>query len=219
VTDVTDAPPAEPPDGTDPDDHDGEGADAPRRSRMALVVSLVVAVVVAAFVGVLATREPATDRLAESDLIGKVAPAVEGQTLDGERFDLDNHLGRWVVVNFFATWCRECVVEHPELTSLYRDHAEEGDIALVSVVYDNDPDVAAEFFEERGGGWPVVLDDSGIAGHYGVTKVPETYLVAPSGRVVQKLIGGVTQAGLERIIGDYEAAAASASAPASEEAP
>lgn len=218
MTDVTDAPPAEPPDGPDPDDHDGEGADAPRRSRMALIVSLVVAVVVAAFVGVLATREPATDRQVESDLLGKVAPAIEAQTLDGERFDLDNHLGRWVVVNFFATWCRECVVEHPELTSLHEDHAERGDIALVSVVFDDDPDAAAEFFDERGGGWPVVLDDSGIAGHYGVTKVPETYLVAPSGRVVEKLIAGVTQDGLERIIGEYEAAAASAS-PSSEEAP
>jgi cytochrome c biogenesis protein CcmG/thiol:disulfide interchange protein DsbE len=180
---------------------------------MALVVSLVVGVVVAGFIGVLATREPATDRQVDSALIGKVAPAIEGQTLDGGTFDLDNHLGRWVVVNFFATWCLECRNEHPELDSFARDHAETGDAAVVSVVFDDDPDDAAEFFEENGGDWPVVLDDSGLATYYGVAKVPETYLVAPSGRVVEKLIGGVTQGGLEGIIAEYEAAAAAEPAP------
>lgn len=214
MTDVidTDAPDA-PDDGGGNGEGDGDTVDAPRRSRMALVVSLVVGVVVAGFIGVLATREPATDRQVDSPLIGKVAPAIEGQTLDGETFDLDNHLGRWVVVNFFATWCRECVIEHPQLQGLARDHAETGDIAVVSVVFDDDPDKAAEFFEENGGGWPVVLDDSGLATYYGVAKVPETYLVAPSGRVVEKLIGGVTQDGLERIIADFEAAAAAEPAP------
>lgn len=194
-------------------DDDGDTVEAPRRSRMALVVSLVVGLVVAGFIGVLATRDPATDRQVESRLIGLTAPAIEGRTIDGERFDLDNHLGRWVVVNFFATWCTECVVEHPELERLARDHAGTGDLAVVSVVFDDDPDDAVEFFERNGGDWPVVLDDSGLAGHYGVAKVPETYLVAPSGRVVEKLIGGVTQAGLERIIADYEAAAVAAPEP------
>ena len=209
MTDVIDAEgPAPPPD--DGDSGDGDTVEAPHRSRMALVVSLVVGVVIAGFIGVLATRDPATDRQVESPLIGKVAPAIEGETLDGETFDLDNHLGRWVVVNFFATWCTECVVEHPELERLSRDHAETGDLAVVSVVFDDDPDDAAQFFEENGGDWPVVLDDSGLAGFYGVAKVPETYLVAPSGRVVEKLIGGVTQAGLERLVARYEAAAAEA---------
>jgi len=172
----------------------------------------VVAVLVAAFVMVLATREPATDRQAESDLIGKVAPELTGQTLDGGSFDIDNHLGRWVVVNFFATWCRPCVVEHPELDSFQRQHAELGDAVVVSVLYDDDADKAKEFFEKRGGDWPVVLDDSGIAAYYGVTAVPETYLVAPSGRVVTKLTGGVTQGGMEDIIAEFEAAAAAAEA-------
>ena len=210
MTDVIDAPAGGEGDGT-PDD--GDTVEAPRRSRLALGVSLVVAVVVAAFIGVLATREPATDRQVESDRIGKVAPAIEGQTLDGGSFDLDNHLGRWVVVNFFATWCTECVREHPQLDSFNRDHTEAGDAAVVSVLFDDDVDDAAQFFEDNGGDWPVVLDDAGLAARYGVTKVPETYLVAPSGRVVEKLIGGVTQEGLERIIAGYEAAAVAEQAP------
>lgn len=178
-------------------------ADAPRRSRMALGVSLVVAVIVAGFVGVLATREPSTDREVESALLGKAAPTLAGQTLDGETFNIDHQQGRWVVVNFFATWCRECVVEHPQLDAFQQEHEEADDALVVSVVYDDDPDDALDFFEERGGDWPVVLDDSGIAASYGVTAVPETYLVDPDGYVVRKFIGGVTRDGLNGSIAEY----------------
>ncbi|HEY8546438.1 MAG TPA: TlpA disulfide reductase family protein [Acidimicrobiales bacterium] len=216
MTDVLDTESPDAPDDVPPDD---DAVEAPRRSRLALVVSLVVAVVLVAFIGVLATREPATDRQVDSPLIGRAAPAIEGRTLDGGTFDLDHHLGRWVVVNFFATWCRECRIEHPELAGLARDHAETGDLAVVSVVFDEDPDKARRFFEDNGGDWPVVIDDAGLAADYGVAKVPETYLVAPSGRVVEKLIGGVTQAGLERIVADYEAAAAEAEASSTEATP
>ena len=182
---------------------DDAGVEAPRRSRMALGVSLVVAVIVAGFVGVLATREPSTDREVKSALLDKAAPPLVGQTLDGEAFNLDHKQGRWVVVNFFATWCRECVVEHPQLDAFQKQHEEADDALVVSVVYDDDPDDALEFFEERGGDWPVVLDDSGIAASYGVTAVPETYLVNPDGYVVAKFIAGVTRDGLNGWIQEY----------------
>lgn len=207
MTDVQDDAPASDDGGPDDPVDDGSAVAAPLHRRTALIVALVVAVVVAGFVGVLATREPATDREVDSALIGKVAPELEGQTLDGGTFDVDNHLGRWVVVNFFATWCQPCVVEHPELDSFQQDHAELGDAVVVSVLYDDDADDARTFFEERGGDWPVVLDDSGIAAYYGVTAVPETYLVAPSGRVAFKLVGGVTQDGIEQRMASVEALA------------
>jgi cytochrome c biogenesis protein CcmG/thiol:disulfide interchange protein DsbE len=104
------------------------------------------------------------------------------------------------VVNFFATWCRECVVEHPQLQAFDEDHTAKGDAVLVSVLYDDDPDTAIDYFKEHGGDWPVVLDDSGIATYYGVTGVPETYLISPGGRVYKRLTGGVTAAGLDRLI-------------------
>ena len=91
-------------DAGDGDEAGGDELDAPRRGRTALVVSVVVAVLAIAFVVVLATRDPATDRKADSALVGQAAPPVAGRTLDGGSFDLDDHQGRWVVVNFFATW-------------------------------------------------------------------------------------------------------------------
>lgn len=187
-----------------------DAADAPKRVRTALVVSAVLAVLIVGFVAVLATREPATDRRADSPLLGRQAPELAGETLDGGSFDVGGYEGQWVVVNFFATWCVPCRQEHPELVQFDESNQADGDPVLVSVVYDDDPDTARDYFEDNGGDWPVVLDPDGrIALDYAVAGVPETYLVDPSGMVVAKLTGGVTQGGLNDVIADWEAQAGS----------
>jgi cytochrome c biogenesis protein CcmG, thiol:disulfide interchange protein DsbE len=206
VTDLTETPdPSEETAGADVDvDTDGSG----RRPRVGLIVSGVVAVLLIGFVAILATREPATERRASSPLIGKVTPALSGELLDGGTFDIDDQRGRWVVVNFFATWCRPCVEEHPELVRFDEAHTAAGDATVVSVVYDPaDLDAVDDFFAEQGGDWPVVTDGRLAAVDYGVVKVPESYLVAPSGIVVQKYTGGVTQQMIERDIAALTAVA------------
>jgi cytochrome c biogenesis protein CcmG/thiol:disulfide interchange protein DsbE len=185
-----------------------DAVDVPRRGRTVLVISVVMALLLAGFVIVLATREPATNRKASSPIVGKVAPALSGETLDGGTFDIDDHPGRWVVVNFFATWCVPCRTEHPQLDAFDRAHRDQGDAVLVSVLYDDSSEDAAEYFAENGGDWPVVLDNGSISVGYGVSGVPETYLVAPDGRVFVKLIGGVTAEGIERWMDEWEAARA-----------
>jgi cytochrome c biogenesis protein CcmG/thiol:disulfide interchange protein DsbE len=181
--------------------------------RTALVVVGVLAVLVALLVAVLATRAPNTERITKSPLIGKLAPAIVGQTLDGATFDLSGQRGRWVVVNFFATWCIPCIEEHPELVAFDESHAAVGDASVVSVLFDDKPESAREEFAKRGGDWPVVIDDEGAVGvAYGVARVPESFLVAPDGTVVQRLVGGVTAAQLDDLLAQYEAAAARAGA-------
>ena len=204
MTDLTETP--------DPSEETADGgvdaAGNGRPPRVGLIVSGVVAVLLIGFVAILATREPATERRASSPLIGKVTPALTGETLDGGTFDIDDQRGRWVVVNFFATWCRPCVEEHPELVRFDEAHSAAGDATVVSVVYDPaDLDAVDDFFAEQGGDWPVVTDGRLAAVDYGVVKVPESYLVAPSGIVVQKYTGGVTQQMIERDITALTAAA------------
>jgi cytochrome c biogenesis protein CcmG/thiol:disulfide interchange protein DsbE len=197
-----------------PPDPGDDVAEVPPRRRTGLIVSAVVAVLAIGFVAVLATREPATDRRRDSPLIGKVVPPLAGETLAGGNFDIDDHQGRWVVVNFFATWCVPCRIEHPELDAFNQAHARAGDAVLVSVLFDDDQASAREFFDRNGGDWPVVLDGDGlIASAFGTPKVPESYLVSPNGRVAVKFTGGVTRDGLDRAIDQIEQAAADRAAP------
>lgn len=142
------------------------------------------------------------DEPEESGLIGEIAPALKGVTLDGGQFDLDRQRGRWVLVNFFATWCPPCVQEHPELVRFAE--RSRGAAQVVSVSYDaNERDALQAFFDERGGDWPVVVGDVGrIALDFGVKKLPESFLVDPQGVVVAKINGGVTAAEIEQLIAD-----------------
>lgn len=173
--------------------------------RAALIASIVLAVLVALIVAVLATRDPSTERATQSPLLGRLAPVTEGRTLDGEQVSIDDYRGRWVVVNFFASWCTPCIVEHPELAAFDAAHRAAGDAALIGVTFDNESDDAREFFAERGGDWPVIDDpDNTIGVTYGVAKVPETFVVHPNGTVVQRFVGGVTRAELDELIAAYE---------------
>lgn len=180
--------------------------------RTALVAAVVLAVLVALLVAVLATRAQSSERVTRSPLLGKLAPPIEGTTLDGDAFDLRAQRGRWVVVNFFATWCVPCIQEHPELAAFEASHAAAGDATVVSVLFDDEPDNARAELDKRGGEWPVVIDPEGaVSVSYGVARVPESFLVAPDGTVVQRLVGGVTAAGLDDLLAQYEAAAGSGS--------
>ena len=176
-----------------------------RRRRIGPWIAAAVLVVLAAFIGVLATG--GDDGAVRSELIGQPAPGIVGDTIDGDTFDLAQYRGQFVVVNFFATWCVPCIQEHPELVDFEERHREIGDASVVSVVFDSRPTQVREFFAEYGGDWPVVLDPDGrTALEYGVTGVPESYLLAPDGTVLTKITGGVTAAALDDLLEQVQVA-------------
>jgi cytochrome c biogenesis protein CcmG/thiol:disulfide interchange protein DsbE len=185
------------------DEPDVEPAPPSRRGQV-LATVVVVAAVAFGLVVVLATSEPAANRIASSPLIGQPVPEVAGTTLDGSDFALGEAPGRWVLVNFFATWCAPCRQEHDDLVSFHERHAATGDASVVSVVFNDEEADARRFFDEFGAPFPVIVgDDGGIALDFGVAKVPESYLVSPDGTIVAKIIGGVTDEGLEEILARF----------------
>jgi cytochrome c biogenesis protein CcmG, thiol:disulfide interchange protein DsbE len=187
---------------------DQDRSDERGRPPTALIASVVIAVLVALMVAVLATSDSSNEQATQSPLIGQIAPPTAGDTIDGGSFDIADQRGRWVVLNFFASWCVPCIEEHPELAAFDAAHRAEGDAVLVSTTFDDEADDARAFFDEHGGSWPVIDDpENSIGVAYGVAQVPETFVISPNGTVVQRYAGPVTRAELETLIASYEDAA------------
>ena len=177
-----------------------------RRTRKVLWIAVAVAVPVFLLVVVLATRPSASTREVRSPLLGKAAPAAESTTIDGEPVKLSDLKGQWVVVNFFATWCVPCRIEHDELVRFHEAHRAAGDGSVFGVVFSDSAQAVREFRDDEGGSWPMLTDPKGsIALNFGVSGVPESFLVDPDGIVRSRILGGVRAVDLDRLLAEARA--------------
>jgi peroxiredoxin len=172
------------------------------KRRPALVVATAVGLLLIAFVAVLATRTiTPPGAVASSPLQGKPAPSIAGvNVMNGSRVSLADERGHYVVVAFFASWCPQCVTETPQLVAfLYAERAIHA--SVIGVIYDDSVGNAQNFLRYYGAHWPAVADTKGvIAAEYGVVSPPEAFVVAPSGRIIDWIPGGVTEAELLQIV-------------------
>jgi len=151
-------------------------------------------------VAVLASR-PAATQTASSPLVGEAAPAVTGRNLSGGESSLAGFKGRFVLLNFFASWCPPCRTESPALVRFAYSHPDGQRVAVLGVVYGDTAANAVAFERQVGATWPSVVDPGErIAISYGVDDPPQSFLVAPDGKVVDRILGGVTVAGLDRLV-------------------
>ena len=172
--------------------------EAPRRRRVAPFIALAVALVLGALFWVLAASKADTadeQGVVESPLLGRPAPAVRAITADGDAFDLTRRKGSWVVVNFFNSTCVPCKAEHEQLMMFVAQQGTLGGLGaeLYAISgYPDTPETIAEFFTERGGDWPVVMDPDGTASvAFGVAQWPETFVIDPDGMVVLRWAGPI----------------------------
>jgi len=182
---------------------------APASSRrIAPFVVLGVAVVIVALLVFLATGDASRDDSVSSALIDKPAPATRGELVGGGSFDLSRRKGSWVVLNFFDPACVPCVGEHPELVAFAEQQAGIDDGAELYTVISrqisprgDDVSDIVDFFAEHGGDWPVIEDPTGgISVEYGVSQVPETWIVDPTGIVRKRFAGAITADGLSAVL-------------------
>jgi cytochrome c biogenesis protein CcmG/thiol:disulfide interchange protein DsbE len=165
------------------------------------VIALVALVVAAGLVAALATRPQATATEVISPLVGREAPAIDATTIYGAHFDLASYRGRFVVLNFFATWCPPCQTEEPNLVEFAYQHRSQTGPALVGVVFADTAANARAFFRSTGATWPAVADPSGkIALAYGVRGPPETFVIAPDGVILAHIDGPLTVKGLDQVL-------------------
>lgn len=175
---------------------------APSRRRVAPFIALAAAAVLGGLFWLLAGSDTSSTDTASSFLIGQPAPAVVTTNLDGEPFDLSRRKGSWVVFNFFNSTCVPCKAEHPDLVEFARQQGSfVGGAELYTVINDDSDDAVRTWFAERGGDWPIIKDDNGsIAVSFGVAKVPETWVIDPSGIVQARFPGVVTAESLGTLI-------------------
>jgi len=126
-------------------------------------------------------------------IVGKAAPAFRLEELSGRgAMSLGAFHGQVVVLNFWASWCADCVAEHQALESVFGRFRDQG-VAFVGVSFEDQASAAEGFARQMGMRWPLLGDPgSATAIDYGVTGVPETFVIAPDGRVVAKTIGPVS---------------------------
>ena len=141
-----------------------------------------------------AAPSPAIDT--GSPLLGKLAPEIIGTSLTGNAFHLSDYRGKFVVIDFFTSWCVACQKEQPELVKFSQQ--EFGHFQLVGVILPDTIRSVRKFLQPWVGLYPVLADPGGsIALNYGVLNPPTKFLVDPQGVVIEKILGPVTASWLE----------------------
>lgn len=172
------------------------------RRRRALVSALGIGVVAVVLISLLATRGVAPTTDSSSPLGGRTAPSITGVDLrTGRPVALSSMRGKYVVVNFFASWCTPCQTESAALEAFWFAHKATGDATVLGVVYDDSAANARAFLVHTGSNWPAVNDPAAtIAVQYGVSAPPRSFVVAPNGKVISPLYGAVTEQVLNSVL-------------------
>ena len=131
--------------------------------------------------------------------VGKPAPAFKVSTTQGIEIDSLGLRGSVIVVNFFASWCKPCQTEAPDMEDIWNEYHDQG-VAFVAIAYEDTDAKIADFVQKYGLTFPVVTAARNVGQDFGVTGVPETYVIDRDGVVVYKNLGAVDPAELRAMI-------------------
>ncbi len=120
--------------------------------------------------------------------------------MQGHEQRLQDYRGKWVLVNFWATWCPPCLEEIPDLVSLYEAH-KNTDLMVIGVAVDSTEKSVKGFVSKKHVSYPIVLGDYDLAEQIGkVDALPTSYLFDPTGKLVSYQQGILTRDSVESYI-------------------
>lgn len=120
--------------------------------------------------------------------------------MKGQVQRLSSYRGKWVLLNFWATWCPPCLREVPDLISLHDAHKDK-DLVVIGVALDSTKEAVQRFVAKHRVTYPVVIGDYKQAEQVGnIEGLPTTYLFDPSGKVAATHTGALTRSGVEEFI-------------------
>lgn len=177
-----------------------------KSKRTHIIVSVGIVVVAAVFIAILSFGLMIDQTKVPPANIDKDAKAfrvawVQGQEFlpvaGGDHFRLEDLTGKPVVLNFWASWCVSCRQEARELEKFWQAHKQ--DVQVVGIAIQDEKDAAKKFATYFGKTYMIGLDEDGKAAiDYGVSGVPETFLIDKSGVIRHKEIGPVSMPMLEK---------------------
>ncbi|MDB5345910.1 MAG: thiol-disulfide isomerase-like thioredoxin [Schlesneria sp.] len=126
----------------------------------------------------------------ESALVGKAAPEIELDMLDGSKFRLSARLDKVVILDFWASWCGPCLQVMPQIDKVVHEFADQG-VELVAINLEEKDDRIKAALERLKLEMPVALDRDGrVAEKYGATAIPQTVIIDRTGKVARLFVGG-----------------------------
>ena len=131
-------------------------------------------------------------------LASGAAHAFDVTDTQGKRHRLADYRGKWVVVNFWATWCAPCIKEIPEIAEFQKAHAPDRAVVIGIAMDVDNPEKTRQFAQKVGHAYPLVLEDAATEKQFGKVKgLPTTIIFDPAGKRAFDRAGTVTRKSLE----------------------
>ncbi|MEE9342413.1 MAG: TlpA disulfide reductase family protein [Gammaproteobacteria bacterium] len=133
---------------------------------------------------------------ASAEAIDYSLPDLEGKTVS-----LADYKGKWVIVNYWATWCPPCLEEIPDMIKFHDEHKDKDAVVLGINAEDIGLEQLVEFTDSMFISYPILRSEPLVESPLGaVPGLPTTYIISPEGEAVARQVGPITSEMIEKFI-------------------